>query len=90
MSELKEYATANPLPNDSAETLATADYLSALNNIFERTLLETKTRIFCPTGTGMQRLEKRFLYFREWAEALIKSGAFKTHTVRYISQQLYE
>lgn len=78
MSELREYATANPPPKDSAETLATADYLSALNNIFERTLLGTKTRIFRPGGTGMQRLEKGFSYFREWAEALISSGAFNT------------
>ena len=69
MSELRQYATANPPPKDSAETLATADNLSALN-IFERTLLGTKTHIFRPNGKGMLRLEKVFSYFREWQKSL--------------------
>ena len=76
MSELQEYATVDPPPMDSKETLATVDYLAALNNIFERTLLGNKTRIFRHHGTGMQRLEKGFSYFREWAEELVEGGAF--------------
>lgn len=77
ISELQEYATSVPPPKDGAEALATAEYLSALNNIFERTLLG-KTRIFYHDGSGMQRLEKGFSYFREWAEEHIQNGAFNT------------
>ena len=46
MSELPEYAKMDPSPEDSCEVLATESYLRALNNIFERTLLGKKTRIF--------------------------------------------
>ncbi len=47
ISELREYAAANPLCQERAEVLATVKYLSALN-IFERTVLGTKTRFFKP------------------------------------------
>lgn len=76
LSELLEYARADPPPQDSLEVLATEGYLRSLNNIFERTLLGRKTRIFQPDGTGMQRLDKGFFFFEEWAQELVKSGAF--------------
>ena len=72
ISELREYAALRP---ERAKVLATVKYLSAIN-IFERTLLGTKTRIFKPEGTGMQCLDEGFTYFREWAEDLISSGEF--------------
>ena len=71
-----EYAKTDPPPKDSLEVLATEGYLRALNNIFEKTLLGKKTRIFQPDGTGMLRLDKGFSYFREWAQELVDSGAF--------------
>jgi hypothetical protein len=76
MSELLEYAKMHPPPEDSHEVLATESYLRALNNIFERTLLGKKTRIFQPDGSSMQRLEKGFSYFREWADELVEKGEF--------------
>ena len=74
MSELLEYAKAQPPPQDSLEVLATEGYLRALNNIFERTLLGRKTRIFQSDGTSMQRLDKGFSYFQEWAKELVEGG----------------
>ena len=50
-------------------------YPSALN-IFEKTLLGKKTRIFCAKGRGIQRLDEGFAYFREWADGLVKCGSF--------------
>lgn len=54
--------------------LATAKYLNALNSLFERTLLGSKTRFFHAEGTGIQRLDEGFQYFRDWAEELVSSG----------------
>ena len=51
MSELLEYAS-EPGCSFPAEVLAVVKYLSALNNIFERTLLGQKTRIFNAEGTS--------------------------------------
>ena len=78
MSELLKYANTNPPPSDSLAVLATERYLRALNDIFERTLLGKKTRIFRVDGAGMQRLNKGFVYFKECAEELIKNDKFQT------------
>ena len=56
-SELLEYANMHPTPEDCLEVIATEKYLAALNNIFEKTLLGRKTRIFQPDGTSIQRLD---------------------------------
>ena len=76
LSELLEYARADPPPQDSLEVLATEGYLRSLNNIFERTLLGRKTRICQSDGTSIQRLDKGYSYFEEWAQELIENGAF--------------
>ena len=60
----------HPAPEDHLQVLATEEYLVTLNKIFEKTLLGTKTRIFQPDGTGIQRLNQGFSYFKEWAEEL--------------------
>ena len=39
LSELQEYATRNPLPNDADSVLETVEYLCACNQIFERGIL---------------------------------------------------
>ena len=62
--------------SERSEVMACAKYLSSLNDIFERTLLGRKTRFFQFDGTGMQRLEDGFSYFKEWAYELKKSGEF--------------
>ena len=58
------------------EVLATTKYLVALNKIFEQTLLGSKTRFFDYEGTGIQRLDEGFQYFKDWAEELVSSGEF--------------
>jgi len=71
-----EHTTTLPVGPERAEVLAVAGYLSALNSIFERTLLGKKVRVFTAEGTSMQRLEEGFQFFTEWAEELVSSGAF--------------
>ena len=75
LSELLEYAKIDPPPQDSLEVLATEGYLRALNNIYAPW---KETCIFQPGGTGMQRLDKGFSYFQEWAQELVDSGAFES------------
>lgn len=47
-----------------------------MGDIFERTLLGTKVRVFNAEGTAIQRLSEGFAYFEEWTEELIDSGVF--------------
>ena len=75
ISELREYASSSLAPPEDVN--ATVSYLSALNSIFERTILGRKTRIFKPDGLGIQRLNQGFSYFEEWAEELVKAGRFE-------------
>ena len=91
VSEPLEFATTHPNDPDRAEILATTKYLSALNDIFERTLLGTKVRIFNQEGTAIQRLGEGFAYFEEWAEELIDSGMFDNgvSTESFLSWQVY-
>ena len=58
-----EYATTNPPTKDHLQVLATVKYLSALNNIFKKTLLSKKTRIFYAEGRSIQQLDEGFAYF---------------------------
>ena len=77
LSELLEYANTDPPPQDQQQVLATEQYLAALNKIFEKTLLGTKTKIFNPQGLAIQRLNEGFSYFEEWAEKLDSDGCFE-------------
>ena len=77
LSELLEFASMDPTPPEINSILATEGYLRGLNDIFERTLLGRRTRIFQPEGTAMQHLQKGFSFFKEWAEELIESGVFQ-------------
>lgn len=77
LSELLEYANTDPPPQDQQQVLATEQYLSALNKMFEKTLLGTKTKIFNPQGLAIQRLNEGFSYFEEWAEKLDSDGCFE-------------
>ena len=54
------------------------EYLTALNTIFELTLLGNKTRIFKPDGFAIQRLDKGFAYFKKWADGLLTKGEFSS------------
>lgn len=72
ISELTEHAMSTSASKD----FASAKYLTALNDIFERTILGNKTRIFQPGGYAMQRLEDGFSYFKEWSLELKTLGCF--------------
>lgn len=71
-----EYAANNSSASDRLEVLVCTQYLCALNDIFERTLLGKKTRFFSPSGTGMQHLDDGFAFFKQWCEELRSSGEF--------------
>ena len=43
------------------------DYLSSLNNLFERSLLGQKVRVFDPHGTTIQRMDTAYQFFVQWA-----------------------
>lgn len=68
IAELKEYAESKPAPQDAASVKQTILYLSALNNLFERSLLGQKVRVFNAEGSTIQRMEKAFQFFASWAE----------------------
>ena len=74
ISELIEHARSS----SSSEDFTCARYLSALNDIFERTILGKKTRIFKPNGSGMQRLDDGFMFFEEWCLELKQLGEFNS------------
>lgn len=71
--------------------MATSKYLVALNDIFERTLLGSKTRFFHAEGTGIQRLDGGFQYFWDWAEQLVSAGEFMdgVHNTKFIAWQVH-
>ena len=71
-----EYASSCESGSVRAEVLATVKYLSALNSIFEQTLLGSSVCVFDSSGTTIQRLDEGFEYFEEWAAELIDSGVF--------------
>ena len=77
LSELLEHANADPRPQDHQQVLGTEKYLSALNSIFEKTLLGRKIKIFNAHGSGIKRLDEGFSYFEEWAEELDRDGCFE-------------
>ena len=85
-----EFANKHPAPKDHHEVLSTEKYLAALSNIFEKTLLGRKTRVFQPDGTSIQRLDQGFSFFEEWAEELYENGSFNSgvDTKEFIAWQV--
>ena len=67
LAELKEYARSDPKPQDAQEVELVISYLEALNNIFERSILGNKVRVFDANGTTLQRMEG-FTFFSKWAK----------------------
>ena len=68
MAELKEYACCEDIPADAASVELTISYLSALNNLFERSIIGKKVRVFNVNGTTMQRMSEGFNFFADWAK----------------------
>jgi hypothetical protein len=66
LAELKEYGVNVPV--DAASVELTIPYLSALNNLFERSILGKRVRVFDVNGTTIQRMREGFDFFDKWAK----------------------
>ena len=76
MAELKEYACCEDIPTDAASVELTISYLSALNNLFERSIIGKKVRVFTVNGTTMQRMSEGFNF--------LLIGPEKTMTISHL------
>ena len=74
ISELVEYANSIPVPDNVASVETVVEYLQALNNLFELSLLGNHVRIFKLEGSTFQRMEKGFNFFKKWCEDAISQG----------------
>jgi hypothetical protein len=68
LAELKEYARCEQIPADAASVELTISYLSALNNLFERSIIGKKVRVFDVNGRTIQRMGEGFNFFADWAK----------------------
>ena len=84
LAELCEYARSQPPPADASSIELTIDYLSALNKLFERSLLGNKVLVFDPHGSAMQRMECGYQFFVQWACKQYPDG----DPVRFLSWQV--
>ena len=73
ITELKEYATATPLPSDTKEVLLVVDYLEACNKIFERGLL-AHVRIPSYPNQILENMEQGYSFFTRWLDSLLENG----------------
>lgn len=67
LAELREHARQQPPPEDASSVELVIDYLSSLNNLFERSLLGRHVRIFDPHGSTIQRIDSGYHFFVQWA-----------------------
>ena len=68
LAELREYARRHPVPENAPTVELVINYLSALNNVFESSLLGNRVRVFDAHGSTIQRMEGGFKFFIEWAD----------------------
>ena len=74
LAELREYARGHPAPDDAPNVELVIRYLSALNNVFERSLLRNHVRAFDAHGSTLQRMEAGFQFFVQWANEQYPEG----------------
>ena len=60
---LREYVHNNPKASDAPAVTHTIAYLEALNNIFERSMLGVKVRVFKANGSTLQRIDEGYQFF---------------------------
>ena len=58
LSELKEYARSDPLPDDAPSVEMVISYLEALNGLFEKSILGQRVRIFDSSGSTIQSFSR--------------------------------
>ncbi len=68
LAELREYARTCPVPNDAPTVELVICYLTALNNLFEKSILGKHVRIYTAQGTAIQRMESAYQFFVDWAK----------------------
>lgn len=68
LAELREYARSGTKPQDAPEVELVIQYLEALNNLFERSILGKKVRVYDSKGTTIQRMDEGFQFFAKWAK----------------------
>lgn len=74
LSELKEYATAQPPPPDAGSVLETVDYLQACNSIFERGILGKGVFIKTMDNPILRNIASGYQYFTEWLDRKLEAG----------------
>ena len=74
LAELKEYACGSPVPHDAPKVELTIRYLTALNNLFERSLLGKHVRVFEAQGSTIQRMKSGYQFFVDWAKEQEPNG----------------
>ena len=67
LAELREHARQQPPADDDSSVELVIDYLSSLNNLFERSILGRHVRIFDPHGSTSQRMDCGYQFFMQWA-----------------------
>ena len=59
-----------PTPEDAESVKLVIAYLQALNNIFEKSILGKRVRVFSAEGTTIKRIDEGFQFFDTWAKEI--------------------
>ena len=74
MTELEEYATQIPAPEDGVSVQNVVLYLKACHKMFERGILEKKGFIKTVNSPLLSSIKDGFRFFSEWADKVIVEG----------------
>ena len=86
LAGLKEYVCGIPVPRDAPKVELTIRYLTALNNLFERSLLGKHVRVFEVQGSTIQRMQSGYQFFVDWAKKQEPNG----DPSKFLAWQVYE
>lgn len=76
-----------PIPEDAESVKLVIAYLQALNNIFEKSILGKRVRVFSAEGTTMKRIDEGFQFFDTWAKEIEDNDEDKRS---FLSWQVWE
>lgn len=65
LSELYQYVSSNPPPNDADSVRCTLAYLEACNQLFEKGFL-SHSKVCDIEGDALKSIEQGFAYFVKW------------------------
>jgi len=69
MSEIYQYITTDPVPDDAASVRCTLDYLEACNLLFEKGFL-SHSKVWDMQGDVLKNIQKGYGYFMKWYDDL--------------------